>query len=119
MNRGMSMVKIEKGCYGFLWLPSGHPSGHFINNIGCGQGGLPVGDNEHRFVCAQLFEGLENDTFIQRVQVAGGLVQKQERSIVKEGPGNSDPLFFSAGESVAKFAYHSVIPIRKALNEFM
>lgn len=45
-----------------------------------------------------FFQRLEDDAFVEGVQVGGRLVQEKERAVVEEGSCNTDPLFLAAGK---------------------
>ena len=54
--------------------------------LGRPDGGEPVGDDHHGQIPWQAPQRLLNSPFILQVQVAGGLVQQQQRGPAPEGP---------------------------------
>ena len=53
-------------------------------------------NQDYRFLIAGLTERFQDDAFVQGIQIAGGLIEKQEGRIVEKSPGNADSLLFSA-----------------------
>ena len=60
-----------------------------------------------------------NPTFAFVIQSAGGLIQDQDRRILKEYTCNGNPLLLSAGKACATFSDISVVFIRKLHDKVM
>ena len=51
-----------------------------------------MGDQQDSFFPALIPHGLEDDPFVQAVQIGGRLVQQEKGCIVQEGTGHTDAL---------------------------
>lgn len=56
-----------------------------------------MGHQDHCPVTSFLLQSTEDDTLVETVQVAGGLIQQQQGRIMEKGTGQADALPFAAG----------------------
>ena len=68
---------------------------------------------QHSLALSFLLESLEDNSLIEAVQVAGGLIEQHERRIMQESPRKADPLPLSAGERVSELAYIGLVAVGK------
>ena len=55
-----------------------------------------MGDQQDSLFPALIPHGLEDDSFVQAVQIGGMLVQQEKGCIVQEGTGHTDALTLNA-----------------------
>ena len=56
-----------------------------------------------------FFQGLEDDAFVEGIQIGGWFIQKQKGAAMKEVSCNADSLFLAAGKGIAQFPDFCVI----------
>lgn len=56
-----------------------------------------MGHQDNGFLSGGFFQRFEDDSFIQGIQVAGGLIQQEQRGVVEEGSGDGQTLTLAAG----------------------
>lgn len=76
---------------------------HPVQAVADTQGGFSV-RNKHDGSVLCIVQCLQNDTFVDAVQIAGRLIQKHERRIRKKGARQTDALLFAAGKRIPQFA---------------
>ena len=74
-------------------------------------------DEKHRPLSALLVKRPQHLAFVERVEVARGLVQEQERCVVEKRAGKTQTLPLARGERPAKLAHHGVVALGQALDE--
>ena len=87
--------------------------------VGVAEGREPVGDGDGGAAAGQGLEGLLNRLFAFGVDVAGGLVEDQDRRIVEDRPGDREALPFAAGETRAALAEPGVVAERRVEDELV
>ena len=78
-----------------------------------------MGDDDQRLFPVQMVDGIHDGSLRLVVQRGGGLIQHQHLRILKQGPGDADPLALSAGDPDAPLPDAGVKPLRKAAHEFV
>ena len=56
-----------------------------------------------------FFQGLEDDAFVEGIQIGGWFIQKQNGTVMEEGSCNANPLFLAAGKGITQFSDFYVI----------
>lgn len=86
-------IRLSLSCQIVSHVFSGNsPVFHLIDYIGNAHRGFPVRDQNNRFFPARLIQRVQDNSFVQRIQITGRLVQQKERRIMEKGAGNPDPL---------------------------
>ena len=92
---------------------------HTVNAVGDRHGGFSVRNKNDALFLLLLRKRLQDDTLVDAVHVAGGLVKKDQFTARKERAGKTDPLLFPGGKVIAKRSYASLISIGKRHDEIM
>ena len=87
--------------------------------IGAAQRGQPVRDRKGGSPLHQSRNGQLDPLLCRRIQRRGGLVEDQNPGIVKDRPGDGDPLSLPHGELAAPLTHLGVVSIRLADDEFV
>ena len=74
---------------------------------------LPVRYESDRLPGAFRLERFQDDGFVEAVEIAGRLVQEEERRVVQKRAGQSEPLAFAAGQCIAEFADRRIVSFRE------
>ena len=80
---------------------------------------LPVRYESDRLPGAFRLERFQDDGFVEAVEIAGRLVQEEERRVVQKRAGQSEPLAFAAGQCIAEFADRRIVSFRERQDEVM
>ena len=72
--------------------------------IGIADGGKAVGDGDGGTILRQFFQAFLDMAFAFVIESACRLIQNQNRRILKEYPGDRNPLLLSAGKPCAPLA---------------
>ena len=76
-----------------------------------------MGDQQDGLFPALIPHGLEDDPFVQAVQIGGRLVQQEKGCIVQEGTSHTDALTLTAGECTAQLAHRGIISLGQAVDK--
>ncbi|MDQ0370765.1 hypothetical protein J2S42_007434 [Catenuloplanes indicus] len=82
-----------------------------------GDGGRPVRDDDRGAAAQQPAQRLVDAVLDRDVDRAGRVVQHQHRRVDQQRPRDRDALPLPAGERVAAFADHGVVPVLQGLDE--
>ena len=78
-----------------------------------------VGDHERRALVDQMLDGLVNQVLAFGIDLAGGFVKNQDRGLMKDGAGDAEPLFLSAGKLAAEAFQDHVVSVGFFQDEIM
>ena len=70
-----------------------------------------VGDGDDGPAPGELGDGGLDQVLVLRVDAGRGLVQNDDGRVLKDGPGNGNPLFFTAGQGTAALADYRVVTL--------
>ena len=68
-------------------------------------------NDNYRLVFHQSVQRPMNLFLIVCIQTGSGFIQQDDRCILDEGAGNGDSLLLAAGERIAAFAHHGLLPL--------
>ena len=77
--------------------------------VGCGQGGDPVGDQDHTGFAEALLNGPADLGVGFRVHGGQGIVKDHNGRVIYQHTGDGGPLLLSAGEGDAPLAHHGIV----------
>ena len=72
-----------------------------------------MGYQNQCLVLALLIQRLQDNSLIEAVQIAGGLIQKDEVRIVKEGTGKANALTLAGRKGISELTDLGLIPVRQ------
>ena len=83
---------------------------HFPGNT---HGGFAVGHQHDCFAIAFFPQGFQYYSFVQAVQIAGRLIEKDHVRIMEKRSCNPDPLPFTAGEGIPQLRKFGIVAVRQ------
>ena len=82
-----------------------------VDLVGVADGGEAVGDDEGGAASGEAGEGALDGRLGFVVDRGGGFVEHQDGGILEDGAGDRQALALSAGELLAAFTHHGVVPL--------
>ena len=70
---------------------------HGDDDVGVADGGKAMGDDEGGAVGHEPGEGAADGHLVDGIEMAGGLVENEDRGVLEEGSGDGDTLALAAG----------------------
>mmetsp|Transcript_25241 Transcript_25241/g.74098 ORF Transcript_25241/g.74098 Transcript_25241/m.74098 type:complete len:414 (+) Transcript_25241:22-1263(+) len=98
-------------------LPGHAPLREQHDGVGVHHGAQAVGDDDGGAVLHEALQGRLHQRLALRVQGGGGLVQEEERGVVKQRARDGHPLFLPAGEAHPALADKGVVAVGEARDE--
>ena len=90
---------------------------HRICHVGNGRGAWAVAYEQHRFARAIAGKRTQHGSLIERVEVARGLIEQNERSIVQKHARKAQTLALASRKGVAQLAHLRVEPLGEPAHE--